>query len=260
MRPYIVAGNWKMNTTPGQARALAEAVARNFPGPDTGENDVQVLVCPPYPMLAEVLEATATTRVGVGAQNMHEGESGAFTGEVSAPMLKTLGCTHVILGHSERRQYFAEGDELINAKAKMAFAHGLTPIICVGETLAHRESGATEDVIEKQVRGCLDGLDAHQLRGMILAYEPVWAIGTGKTATPEQAQDVHVFIRGLVASLFDRETADALVIQYGGSVKPDNARELFAQPDIDGGLIGGASLDADTFLAIVSAAQECAAA
>lgn len=260
MRPYVVAGNWKMNTTPGQARALAEAVGKEFPGPDVGEDAVRVLVCPPFPMLAEVLEATAGTRVGVGAQNMHAEEFGAFTGEVSAPMLNTLGCTHVILGHSERRQYFAEGDELINAKTKQAFAHALTPIVCVGETLAHRETGATEDVIEKQVRGCLDGLDALQLRDMILAYEPVWAIGTGKTATPEQAQEVHVFIRKLVASLFDSETADALVIQYGGSVKADNAKDLFARPDIDGGLIGGASLDAEAFMAIVRAAQECATA
>ncbi|MDT8323414.1 MAG: triose-phosphate isomerase [Bacteroidota bacterium] len=258
MRPYVVAGNWKMNTTPGHARALAEAIGKSFPGPDTVGDGVQVVVCPPYPMLAEVLEATAGSRVGVGAQNMHTEEFGAYTGEVSAPMLNALGCTHVILGHSERRQYFAEGDELINAKAKLAFAHAITPIVCVGEMLAHRETGATEDVIEKQVRDCLEGLDALQLRGMVLAYEPVWAIGTGKTATPEQAQEVHVFIRKLVASLFDGEAADALVIQYGGSVKPDNARELFAQPDIDGGLIGGASLDADSFLAIVRAAQELA--
>jgi len=253
MRPYVVAGNWKMHTTPGQARALAEAVSRDFSSRERDES-VQVVLCPPYPMLAEVREAVAGSLIGVGAQNMHAEESGAFTGEVSAPMLKQLGCTHVILGHSERRQYFAESDERINAKARQAFAHGLTPIVCVGESLAHRETGSTEDVIEKQVRGCLEGLDALQIRDMIMAYEPVWAIGTGKTATPEQAQDVHVYIRKLVASIFGDESADALVLQYGGSVKPDNAAELFAQPDVDGGLIGGASLQADSFLAIVNAA------
>ncbi|MCB2203536.1 triose-phosphate isomerase [bacterium] len=258
MRPYVVAGNWKMNTTPGQAKALAEAIGKEYPAPEI--EGFGVILCPPFPMLAEVLEAVAGSLVTVGAQNMHEQDFGAFTGEVSAPMLNSLGCSHVILGHSERRQYFAESDELINAKAKQAFAHLITPIVCVGETLAHRETGATNDVIEKQVRGVLEGLDALQIRDMILAYEPVWAIGTGKTATPEQAEEVHVYIRKLVAELYDEETADALVIQYGGSVKADNAAELFAQPNVDGGLIGGASLKAEDFLAIIAAAKSRASA
>jgi triosephosphate isomerase len=216
---------------------------------------VQVIVCPPFPVLSAVHEVLESSGIGLGAQNMHSEESGAFTGEVSPGMLTAIGCTHVILGHSERRQFFHESDAFINAKVHKALAHGLLPIVCVGETLEQREGGITESVIDGQVRGVLAGVSAEDMRRVILAYEPVWAIGTGRTATPEQAQEVHVFIRTLLAELFDRSVAGNVVIQYGGSVKADNAEELFSQPDVDGGLIGGASLKTDQFLAIIRAAE-----
>lgn len=255
MRPYVVAGNWKMNTDAASGAELAAGIRDGMQGVHRDEN-VRVLLCPPSPMLGVVRDAIAGTVIALGAQNMHPEDSGAFTGEVSASMLRSVGCTHVILGHSERRQYFHESDEFINRKVRQAFANDLVPILCVGETLDQREADITRSVIDIQVRQCLAGVSAEQVRRMILAYEPVWAIGTGKTATPEQAQEVHVFIRDLVAELYDRETADALVIQYGGSVKPDNAADLFACEDIDGGLIGGASLKPEQFLAIIAAAAE----
>jgi len=255
MRPYVVAGNWKLNTDVKSAAELAAGIRDGMQGRHR-DDAVRVVLCPPYPMLGIVRDAIAGTVIGLGAQNMYPEDSGAYTGEVSAPMLRSVGCTHVILGHSERRQYFNERDAFINKKAHQAFAHDLVPIVCVGETLEQREAGVTSSVIDIQVRQCLAGLTAEQVRRMIIAYEPVWAIGTGRTATPGQAQEVHAAIRALAAELYGDETADALVIQYGGSVKPDNAADLFMQEDVDGGLIGGASLKPDHFLAIIAAAAE----
>ena len=253
MRPYIVAGNWKMNMNAEDGRALAAAVRDALSAMPAGDT-VRTVLCPAFTALAAVRDALGSSDIGLGAQNMHPEDSGAFTGEISGSMLSAAGCTHVILGHSERRQYFHESDAFINAKAHKALANGLIPIVCVGETLEQRESGITESVIDTQVRGVLAGLTAEQMRGVILAYEPVWAIGTGRTATPRQAQDVHRFIRELLVSMYGENVAGEVVIQYGGSVKAENAEELFAQPDVDGGLIGGASLKAEQFIAIVRAA------
>ncbi len=254
MRPYIVAGNWKMHMDPESGRALAAEISAALTTLPAG-GGVQTVLCPPFPVLAAVRDAIAGTGIGLGAQNMYPEDSGAFTGEVSPGMLTAAGCTHVILGHSERRQYFGETDAFINAKVHKALAHGLLPIVCIGETLEQRESGVTESVIDTQLRGALDGITDVDMARIVLAYEPVWAIGTGRTATPEQAQEVHVFIRTQLAALFGAATADATVIQYGGSVKADNAAELFAQPDVDGGLIGGASLKAPQFVDIIRAAE-----
>ncbi|MCF7837439.1 MAG: triose-phosphate isomerase [Candidatus Marinimicrobia bacterium] len=250
MRIPIVAGNWKMNKCTGDGAELAVAIARGLPAGTQGE----VVVCPPAPALSAVAAALAGSRVALGAQNMHWEASGAYTGEMSAEMLKDVGCRYVILGHSERRQYFGETDEGVNRKAMAALAAGLVPIVCVGETLEQRESDQTAAVITTQVRGSLAGIAADELRKLVVAYEPVWAIGTGRTASPAQAQEVHALIRGLLAGISDAETAAAVRLQYGGSVKADNAAELFGQPDIDGGLIGGAALTAESFLAIVQAA------
>jgi triosephosphate isomerase (TIM) len=253
MRPCVVAGNWKMNTDAESAVPLAVGIRDGLPQAED-PRVVQVILCPPFPLLGIIRDTIAGSPIGLGAQNMYVEDAGAYTGEVAAPMLRSVGCTHVILGHSERRQYFYETDAFINAKTRKALAHGLIPIVCVGETLEQRERGVTQSVIDIQVKQCLADLSSDDVRRLILAYEPVWAIGTGRTATPEQAQEVHVYIRDLVASLYDRGTADAFVIQYGGSINADNAAELFAQPDVDGGLIGGASLSAERFLAIIGAA------
>lgn len=216
---------------------------------------VQAIICPPFMSLESAGKLLAGSSIELGAQNMYFEDEGAFTGEVSAKMLKSAGCRYVILGHSERRQYFHETDELINTKAKKALASGLIPIICVGETLQEREKNITNQVVSTQVTGCLKGIPAADVEKSIIAYEPVWAIGTGKVATPQQAQDVHKLIRTLLGQLYSAATADNVVIQYGGSVKPDNAKELMHQPDIDGALVGGACLKADSFAAIVQAAQ-----
>ncbi len=217
------------------------------------ESSTEVIVCPPFTSLESASAVLKGSDIKLGAQNMHYEESGAFTGEVSAEMLKSVGCEYVILGHSERRAIFGESDEMINMKLKKAIASGLKPIFCVGETLEERESDSTEKVVETQLREGLAGLSESDLGNLIIAYEPVWAIGTGKTASPQQAQDVHKFIRNLVSTLFSSDLAENIVIQYGGSVKPDNAAELFGQPDIDGGLIGGAALKSDSFAGIVNA-------
>jgi triosephosphate isomerase len=251
MRPKILAGNWKMNKDFRETEDLINGIKRQLPAlpPNT-----QAIVCPPYPSLSLARQLLNGTPYKLGAQNMHQEDEGAFTGEVSSRMLRSVGCEYVILGHSERRQYFGEKDELINKKAKKAHVAGLLPIICVGETLDERERNVTEQVVGAQVRGCLAGLNPDQMQKTIIAYEPVWAIGTGRNATPQQAQDVHVFIRKLVAELFGAPIADAVVIQYGGSVKPENAKELLHQPDIDGALVGGACLKPESFVAIVNAA------
>ncbi len=253
MRPCVVAGNWKMYTDLHSASALAQSVRDHVESLPVGHN-ARIVLCAPFPFLGAVHEVINGSTIGLGAQNMYSESIGAFTGEVSAPMLLSVGCDHVILGHSERRQYFHENDAFINAKVKAALAHSLTPIVCVGETLTQREANITEQIIETQVRGVLSGLEAGDMGRLLIAYEPVWAIGTGRTATPAQAQEVHALIRALVVSMFGESAADNVVILYGGSVKADNAAELFSQPDVDGGLVGGASLDAGSFAAIIDAA------
>ena len=249
MRTKIVAGNWKMNKTPAEAKALIAAIRAELDGLDC---PVEVVVCPPFVALAVAAEALKGSRIGLGAQTMHAAASGAFTGEVSAAMLVETGVKYVILGHSERRTLFGETDAAVNAKTQAALAAGLTPIICVGETLQEREANRTADVVTSQLKGSLAGLGA-ALERCVIAYEPVWAIGTGRTATPGQVQEVHALIRRVLAELAGGKVANGVRIQYGGSMKPDNAAELMAQPDIDGGLIGGAALKADSFAAIVKA-------
>jgi triosephosphate isomerase (TIM) len=249
MRRKILAGNWKMHLTAEQSAALATEIAA---GLKEAPVDHEVVVCPTYVALDRVTAALKGTAVQVGAQDMHWENQGAFTGKVSGDMLTSLGIRYVILGHSEQRAYFQETDETVNKKVRKALADGLAPIVCVGETLEEREGGITEKVVETQVRGAYAGLAAEDAVKTVIAYEPVWAIGTGRTATSAQAQEVHKFIRDLLATLFGRETADSVRIQYGGSMKPENAAELLARPDVDGGLIGGASLKAASFLGIIS--------
>jgi len=250
MRKKIVAGNWKMNMTTAEAAALVNALKADL----ANFREVEVVVCPPFTALGTVSELIQGTHLDLGAQNMHWEKGGAYTGEISAGMLRELYCHYVILGHSERRQYFGETDEIVNRKAKAALASSLHPIVCVGETLEQREAGQVESVITTQVQGSLAGLSAKELLDSVIAYEPVWAIGTGKTASSEQAQEVHALIRKVMAGMHDETVAQSVRIQYGGSVKPGNARELFGMPDIDGGLIGGAALDAKSFIDIVRAA------
>ncbi len=250
MRKPIVAGNWKMNKTVAEAVALVTDIKR-----DLAEcSGVDVVLCPPFTALSAVSETITGTQLDLGAQNMHWEASGAYTGEVAAGMLRELFCHYVILGHSERRAYFGESDEIVNKKVKAALAANLRPIVCVGEQLEDRDAGRTEAVVEQQVRGSLAGCSAREWADVVIAYEPVWAIGTGRTATPEQAQDVHAFIRSVVREMVDDSIAQSVRIQYGGSMKPANAKELIGQPDIDGGLIGGAALDARSFVEIVQAA------
>ncbi len=250
MRKKFVAGNWKMFTTRTTARELAAAVVRGI----GKEERVSVAVCPPFPYLSVVADVLKGSCVALGAQNCYHEKEGAFTGEVSPAMLVDVGYRYVILGHSERRHKLGETDAFINRKVYAALAAGLEVILCLGETLQERQANRTEAVLDTQLNGSLAGLDAAALQHVLLAYEPVWAIGTGQNATPEQAQQAHAFIRGRIRERFGEESASALPIQYGGSVKPDNAASLFSQADVDGGLIGGASLNADHFLAIVRAA------
>lgn len=239
-----------MNKTVADAVTLVNSLKA-----DLGSMDqVDVVVCPPFTALAAVAQALKGTKIAVGAQNMHWEKSGAFTGEISAEMLREIGVHYVILGHSERRSYFHETDESVNRKTKAALAAGLRPIVCVGETLEQREGGQMAKVVESQVRGSLAGLSSADLLATVVAYEPVWAIGTGRTASPAQAQEVHALIRGVLKSLADEHVAQSVRIQYGGSVKGSNAKELFGQQDIDGGLIGGAALEAKSFIEIVRGA------
>jgi triosephosphate isomerase len=250
-RKKIVAGNWKMNLDRAQARELTAAIA----GRRSEAAGVELVLCPPalYVDTVGTALAAAKSDVALGAQNMHDKSSGAFTGELAPPMLVDMGCHSVILGHSERRTLFGETDAGVNAKTKAALAAGLTPIVCVGETLEEREGNRTETVVTTQVNGSLAGLAPADLEKVVVAYEPVWAIGTGKVATPQQAQEVHALIRRLLTALASPAVAAKVRIQYGGSVKPDNAADLAAQPDIDGALVGGASLKADDFLGIARA-------
>lgn len=253
MRKKFVAGNWKMNTDTARAKELAAQVVAGLAAQPSWAAKVQVAVCPPFPYLAVVAEALKGSTVGLGAQNCHHEAAGAFTGEVSPVMAKDVGCQYVILGHSERRHKMGETDAQINQKAKAALLHGLTVILCVGETLAERQEQRTLNVLQEQFHGGCLGLSHDQMAKVVLAYEPVWAIGTGHNATPEQAQEAHAFLRSRAVAEFGPEVASRLQILYGGSLVPDNAPQLLAQPDVDGGLIGGASLDAGKFLKIIEA-------
>jgi len=250
MRRTFIAGNWKMHLDRAGAVDLAAGVAKAAEGIE----GVDLAVCPAFVHLDAVAGAVAGSPVGLGAQNMYHEAKGAFTGEVSAAMLCDLGCRYVILGHSERRHVLGETDEEVNRKVHAALGAGLVPIVCVGELLTEREAGQTLDVIRRQFDGSLAGLSAGQTAGIVLAYEPVWAIGTGKTATPEQAEEVHLDLRKIMANRYNDEVAQAVRIQYGGSVKPDNAGDLLGQPNIDGALVGGASLEVDSFMGIVAGA------
>ncbi len=246
-RRLIIAGNWKMNKTVAEALDLVNGLKREL----ANVKEVDILVCPPFTALCEVSKAILDSNIKLGAQNMNENNVGAFTGEIAAVMLKEFSVRYVILGHSERRQYQKESDELISRKALAAHNAALKPIVCVGETLSEREGGLTEKVLERQVRGSLAGLTPQQMEETIVAYEPVWAIGTGKNATSEQAQQAHTFIRSVIAKIFSENVAKKVRIQYGGSVKPSNARELMSQPDVDGALVGGASLEVRSFADII---------
>jgi triosephosphate isomerase (TIM) len=251
MRKKFIAGNWKMFTDSITAELLAAAVVKGVGSDDR----VTVAVCPLFPYLGRVLQTVKDTPVALGAQNLYPAKEGAFTGEVSPAMLVDVGCKYVILGHSERRNGLGESDAFINRKVHAALAAGLQVILCIGETLAERKAERAHDVLNAQITGSLAGIDAQALANIVLAYEPVWAIGTGVNASPQQAQDAHAYVRQRVGEMCGAGAAQALVIQYGGSVKPDNARSLLTQLDVDGALVGGASLKAPDFLAIISAAS-----
>jgi triosephosphate isomerase (TIM) len=248
MRKKFIAGNWKMNLDRAGAVALAEAVAKRSAEYPT----VDVAVCPPFVYLEAVKKTLGSSAVVLGAQNMYWESKGAFTGEISGAMLSDIGCKYVILGHSERRALLRESNADVNKKLKAAMAAGLLPIVCVGEHLEEREAGKTAAVIKSQFEGSFEGISADQVPTIVIAYEPVWAIGTGKVATPEQAQEVHAELRKLIETRYNAQVASAVRIQYGGSVKPSNAAELMRQPDIDGALVGGASLTADDFIGIIA--------
>lgn len=250
MRKKIIAGNWKMNNDLNESQNLVSGIINGLGSDDKCD----VIICPPFTSLNDVNSLVKNTQVKLGAQNMFYEDSGAYTGEISVSMLKSVGCEFVILGHSERRAIFGETDEIINKKIKKAIESGLKAIFCIGETLSQRENGETNDVVRIQVIRGLQDISGQDLKNIVIAYEPIWAIGTGKTATPEQAQEVHSFIRDLIKENYSNESAEELIIQYGGSVKPDNAVTLLSQTDIDGALVGGACLKADSFLSIIAAA------
>jgi triosephosphate isomerase len=247
MRKKIVAGNWKMNLTKNEGLLLVEGVLNGV-----GNSNAKVILGVPFPFISDAVSMVDGSAVSIAAQNCHQERSGAYTGEVSVNMLKSFGCDYCIVGHSERRQYFGETDRYINHKIELLLEAGIGPIYCCGETLEQRQSGEHFRIIEEQIQSALQGFTKDQLKQIVIAYEPVWAIGTGETATPEQAQEIHSFIRGKLSQVMGNE-AQEISILYGGSLKPDNANELFSQPDIDGGLIGGASLKAPDFLSIVNA-------
>lgn len=251
MRKYVIAGNWKMNNDLRESEKLIVELKNLL---QNEKPNCDVIVCPPFTSLSEAAKLLKGSQIKLGAQNMHFEDSGAFTGEVSASMLISVGCEYVILGHSERRNIFGENDEMINKKIKKALSVGLKPIFCVGELLEERENGSTNEVVKRQILRGLKGISDDEMKKIIIAYEPVWAIGTGKTASPAQAQAVHEFIRDLIEIEYSLETANDVTIQYGGSVKPENAKELILQKDIDGALVGGACLKADSFLGIIKGA------
>jgi triosephosphate isomerase len=247
-RRPILAGNWKMNMTATQARELASKLIPLV----SGVKDRDIVLAPTFTSLQTVAEAIKGTNMALAAQNLFWEDKGAFTGEISAEMLLDAGCKYVIIGHSERRQYFGETDETVNKKVRQALNKGLLPIVCVGELLAEREAGKANDVIDRQITGALKGGTAAEMQKIVIAYEPVWAIGTGKTASPDQANEIHAFIRQKIKTMYTAEVADGLRIQYGGSVTPDNVSQLMAKPDIDGALVGGASLKPESFAALVT--------
>ena len=249
MRKKVIAGNWKMNKNLSEANEFIDEVVKQV----TTSDQVEAIVCAPFPYLATLVEKAKGSSVKISAQNMHYSDAGAFTGEVSPVMLRDIGVSHVVLGHSERREYFAETDETVNNKVRAAFDHDLTPIVCVGESLEQREANETMDHVETQVKKAIEGLSANQVAETIIAYEPIWAIGTGKTASNEQANEVCTHIRNVIKDVVSADVAEQVVIQYGGSVNPDNIGELLTQSDIDGGLVGGASLEAESFLKLVEA-------
>ena len=250
LRKAVIAGNWKMNKTPSEAKALLNEIA-----PLVADADCEVIACVPYVDITTAVEAVKGTNIKIGAENAHWAESGAFTGEISTGMLKEVGVEYVVLGHSERRQYFGETDETVNLRTKAVLAAGLKPIVCVGELLWERECNITEEVIARQIKLDLFDVSAEDVKNVIIAYEPVWAIGTGKTATDDQAEEVCAFIRAEIAKLYGKEIADGMTIQYGGSMNDGNAASLLSKENVDGGLIGGASLVAAKFAAIVKAAS-----
>jgi triosephosphate isomerase len=247
VRKKVIAANWKMYKTPDQALAFF----REFLPMVAGHDRDEIIVCPPYLAIPTSMEAAKGSNVAIGAQDLHWEKEGAFTGEICASMLLAVGVTHVIIGHSERRQYFGESDDVVNLKLKTALEHGLTPIVCVGEVLEEREAGLTEDVLRRQCLRAFHAISGKKAARLIVAYEPVWAIGTGKTATPQLAADAHALIRAEAAKAFGEDFAEKLRILYGGSVKPENVKALMAEPEIDGALVGGASLDPKSFAAIV---------
>ncbi|MFD1607867.1 triose-phosphate isomerase [Oceanobacillus luteolus] len=249
MRKRVIAGNWKMNKTANEVKKFVESIREKVPASEK----VEAIVCAPFPYLAKLVEDTANTNIKVAAQNMHFEDSGAFTGEVSPVMLKDIGVTHVIIGHSERREFFAETDNTVNQKTKAAHHHGLVPIVCVGESLEQREADETVQHVRNQVTEALKGLSEEEVSQTIIAYEPIWAIGTGKTASSEDANEVCREIRQVVKELTSEDAAEKVIIQYGGSVKPATIDELLSQSDVDGALVGGASLEADSFLSLVEA-------
>jgi len=254
MRKTIIAGNWKMYKTIGQAIELANGLKRELFKIES--ENIDIVICPVFTALSEVSEVIADSNISLGAQDIYWEDEGAFTGEVAAPMIKDAGCSFVIIGHSERRQFFHETNESVNKKVKAALKYELTPIMCVGETLAEREKDKTFDVIKDHVNNGLAGLTAQEALKTVIAYEPVWAIGTGKTATPQQAQEAQKYIRDLLIKLYNKETASSIRIQYGGSVKPENIEELMQQPDVDGALVGGASLKVESFSEIIKKAYK----
>lgn len=252
MRKPIIGANWKMyRGVPSEA----EEILRELVPKVIDIKNVDIVIAPPYTSIIKTIELIKNTSIKVGAQNMYYEEKGAFTGEISPLFLKKIGCEYVILGHSERRNIFYETDELINKKVKKALEMDLTPIVCIGEHLDERENGNTKGVIEKQFEMTFDGLNQEDMIKLIIAYEPIWAIGTGKTATPEQAEEIHVFIRKIIEDKYNKDTAERVRIQYGGSIKPSNARELFSKANIDGGLVGGASLQAESLYQIIKSAE-----
>lgn len=254
MRKTIIAGNWKMYKTISEAIELANGLKRALF--DLDSQDIDIVICPPFTALSEVSEVIADSNIRLGGQDVHWQPEGAFTGEVSCGMLEDAGAKFVIIGHSERRQYFGETNESVNEKLKAALLQGLSPIVCVGETLKERESGKTFDVLDDHIQNGLKDINEKDILKVIIAYEPVWAIGTGITATPQQAQEAQKYIRDLLKKMYNKDTADIIRIQYGGSVKPDNIGELMKQPDVDGALVGGASLEVESFSEIVKRASQ----
>jgi triosephosphate isomerase len=252
MRKKIIAGNWKMNKTGAEAASFA----RDLKIKTLNINKTEIIVCPPFTALAPVHEMLKEGRIKMGAQNVHWEPDGAYTGEVSAEMIENAGCKYVIIGHSERKQYFGETNQSVNKKIRRTLTTSLSPIFCIGETLQQRQDGQTNEIIKKQLIEGLADLSSDQMKRIVLAYEPVWAIGTGLTATPEQAEEVHQFIRELIGERFNPQVAEVASILYGGSAKPDNIKELLSQQNIDGGLIGGASLKVDSFVAMIKIAEE----